>query len=266
MGWIIFIGILLFFIFLFSRFIVISIQINDDVTLKLKYLFLSFQLLPQNDEKEKKKEKRKKPKKKAENIVSQNHQEVKDNRDITNSVNDKDFEASQKEIKHFENNNTNKTDKTESSKKNDFKGKKLSFDEKLKLLSKKYNQIKEIIDSAKNPLLKFIKRIHIKIKALNIIVGGSDAYSTAMSFGSFNMIIGNILGWVAATMNLSTDSDRIEVNADFDLKKTKYDVDFYVKVRVFTVIALAISFVINYIKNINKTAVPTKARKEVKNG
>ena len=67
-------------------------------------------------------------------------------------------------------------------------------------------------------------------------------------------------------MNLSTDSDRIEVNADFDLKKTKYDVDFYVKVRVFTVIALAISFVINYIKNINKTAVPTKARKEVKNG
>ena len=263
MGWLILLLVILFFVYLFSRFIRIHLVINDDVTVKIRYLFVSFQLIP---EKEKKPKKQRKVKKKKEKPLPKSRHKVETEQNITTSEDSDDFNVNNS----FDNVETDEIDGVDDIDDIDdtnepIPEKKPSFDQKMRKLESTFNKIKEYIDSAKAPLLKFIKKIFIDIRLLNIIIGGSDPAKIALTFGAYNMIIGNILGWVSATMNLSLEPQNIDIRADFDNTQTIYNVDLTVRVRVFTVIVLVVSFALNYIKNTsNKT--PTKARKDVKNG
>lgn len=260
MGWLILLLVVLFFVYLFSRFVRIHLVINNDITVKIRYLFLSFQLIP---EKEKKPKKQRKVKKKKEKPVQENKLKVKKLENITTSEDFDDFKVNNSfdNVETDEIDDVNDVDDTDEP----ISEKKLSFDQKMRKLESTFNKIKEYIDSAKAPLLKFIKKIFIDVRLLNIIIGGSDPAKIALTFGAYNMIIGNILGWVSATMNLSLEPQNIDIRADFNNTQTVYNVDLTVRVRVFTAIVLAVSFAVNYIKNTSKKT-PTKARKDVKNG
>lgn len=252
MGWLILLLIILLFVYLLSRFIRIRVIINDDVSVKLKYLFLNFQLIP---EKEKKHKKQRKDKKSKEKPAQDNKRKVENAGNITSG----------EDIDELNVNNSSDNAKTDEINDEAIHEKRPSFDKKMRKLESNFNKIKEYIDSAKAPLLKFVKKIFVDIRLINIIIGGSDPAKIALTFGTYNMIIGNILGWISTTMNLSLEPQNIDIRADFDNTQTIYNIDLTIRARLFTAIILVVSIAINYIK-ITSNKTPTKARKDVKNG
>lgn len=114
-----------------------------------------------------------------------------------------------------------------------------------KSLTAKWNEIKQYIPLAKKTLRKIFKAIRIDDIYLNLSVGKTDAYESAMNYGKVSAAVYNAL---ALFMNVfRCGVKNINVNCLFNVDKTDYEALFVVKVRPSTVIALAAVIGVNFL-------------------
>lgn len=119
--------------------------------------------------------------------------------------------------------------------------KKLSLDDILEL-------VKLALDSLGKPLKKILKRVEISHLALNIVCGGEDAAKAAITFGTVNIAVGNLLGWLDTFFTLKP-VDELSVNVDFESEETTADAYVEVKLTIAAALAFAFTFIGRAIKH-----------------
>ncbi len=158
-----------------------------------------------------------------------------------------DFSLNQKKKKLNE-------DKSESE---DIDSKNINKDKKIKEKKSFIENVEFIIDilkSVKGPLKRILKKIHISIDNIDIVVASDDAAQTSILYGK---IFGFINSSIAFLSNFCTiNKKKVLIAYDFNTDKLKYIVKIKIKLRIFVIIVCLISILFNiivntYIRNIN---------------
>jgi hypothetical protein len=106
--------------------------------------------------------------------------------------------------------------------------------------------VKMLLGSLAHPFKQLIRKI--KISELNIesIVGGSDAAMAALNFGLQNGAIYSALAWLDSIANLKVE--RVHIQPDFMREDSVFKLHCKVKIKIGTVIACALAFMVKYAK------------------
>ena len=122
----------------------------------------------------------------------------------------------------------------------------------------KLKELRLIIDPAFRAIGKFVRYLCIRNLYMDITIGTGDAFSTAMMYGGAAAGIGMIFPVLYQNLNIKRKC--INVMADFDAEESTAYMDVTVSVRIWQMLAVAVVFLIGYIK---KTIYK---RKDDKNG
>lgn len=122
----------------------------------------------------------------------------------------------------------------------------------------KLKDLKSLVDPAIKALGKLLRFICIRNIDMDIIVGSSDAFLTAMLYGGAAAGIGIL--FPVLNQNFKVKRNRINVTADFSSSETVVYMNTTVSIAVWQIFVIAYVFAIRYLKNtFNK-------RKDDKNG
>ena len=109
-----------------------------------------------------------------------------------------------------------------------------------------WETIKDLLNSAKEPTKILIKKTSVSDLDVKIIVSGEDAAQTAIKYGNICITVHTA---IAALRNyVKVNIKNMNLGCDFLNNKTTYDIKFNIKIRVFTIIILTISFIKNTVK------------------
>ena len=118
--------------------------------------------------------------------------------------------------------------------------------EKKPSLKEKWEEYKQYIPVGKKAVKKLLKIIRIYKLNINIEVGGTDAYKTALNFGRINSVFYPILGLLCTIFSVKIE--RTSLSCDFESEKTSADISACIYLRPSAVICLALYLLINYWK------------------
>lgn len=94
------------------------------------------------------------------------------------------------------------------------------------------------VNAAKPHVKKLFKKIRIYDVFAEIVVGGDDAAKTALSYGTHCAAINGFIAFLKN--NVSFQTKKIDIKADFDLEKSNYYVYGKVKLRLCTLLSCLI--------------------------
>lgn len=227
--WIVF-GVLAVFAVMLMLSLTLAISyIDGDLTIGFRYGFLRFKLHPQ---KEKKKKDKKPSKIKRLFRISKKKKSKQQNLEKT----DKDD-----------------VDKSDIDRKNIKKAKKRAKKEKKKLSRSPmeiYELAVEMLEGLSKPMKRIAKGIRISNLELDFIIGGEDAFETAISYGRISGIIGYLIGLIHSLMRLHIKD--IDITTDFDAKESIYNAKMLIKLRLGTLLIAGFSIFYKILVNTNK--------------
>lgn len=108
--------------------------------------------------------------------------------------------------------------------------------------------IRFLARAAKILLLKFGRRLRVKLKRLEIVVASPDAAKTAYLFGGVSQAVAYLLQSLDAYSRLSFRNERVSVKADFLKEKLSVDIDILFSIRVGSLLSLALSALWLFVK------------------
>ncbi len=108
--------------------------------------------------------------------------------------------------------------------------------------------IRFLARAAKILLLKFGRRLHVKLKRLEIVVASPDAAKTAYLFGGVSQAVAYLLRSLDAYSRLSFRNETVSVKADFLKEKLSADIDILFSIRVGSLLSLALSALWLFVK------------------
>jgi hypothetical protein len=82
---------------------------------------------------------------------------------------------------------------------------------------------------------------------LNCVIGGKDAFKTAMTYGFQSAAVSAGLAWLGSIVNLKTK--KVSVTADFEKEETEIRMKCTAKLRVGTAVACVLKYMSNTAKN-----------------
>lgn len=206
-GWIIFGCIVLFLVILFRQSITVTVDYENKLDLKVKFLF--FTIYPAKPKKKKKPKKQKKKKFADKTEEPANATTEKDN----------------PENKDEDNKSDSDTEKTDGKKKK----KKFSLD---------IEMIMDYVESAWPPVKKLFKKIRWYDVYVDWVVASDDAAKTALMYGSICSFMYPFFKWLTTYFTAHVK----EVNIEPDFSKEKQDIFIYfvLKLRLSTALACII--------------------------
>lgn len=231
-AWIL-LGVLIIFSIIFMLSLTLAISyIDGELTLSFRYGFLRIKLHPQKEKK--KKEKKPSKIKKFLRLSKKKKSEPKDS-----SLNKDDVKL----------NDTDKKKIKKAKKRTKKEKKKLSYSPK-----EIYDFAVEMLEGLSRPMKRIVKGIRISDLELDFIIGGEDAFETALSYGRISGIVGYLIGLIQSLMTLYIKD--VDITADFDAKESTYNAKMLIKLRLGTFLIAAISIIfkilVNTIKMKNK--------------
>ncbi len=228
-------GLILFFALLLSFNLRIEIKYySEEFSLEVRYLFLK--LYPLKDKPEKR-NKDKKRKKKFDNYEEETISIDTENADTETVKEDSDTvsELSDEDKKLLGAGDT--------------KGKKekKKLSDKIEWISQKIDLIKLIWNSTEKGLRKIFKCIHFDGLVIDFVISDEDAYDAAMKYGKISAVTYNAISVIRLLFPISVKT--VDVACDFDKKKSVYDGEVTVKMRVSTLINAGIRVLWGVLKN-----------------
>ena len=214
MGLYIFLGILLFFVFLFSLRAVVTVAYSDEVALTVRVLFIKIKILP-------KKDKRKKvhamSRKQAEKIKRSLEKKAEKKRIAKQKKNAK--KRAQKEQKEKE---------------------KASGQVKKKSLAEILDLIDLITALVKTVLKCFFGHFRVDVARFRIIVAMSDPATTAVAYGAVTQAVSYLLAIFKNNKNVrGLKSADIDIGCDFLSESISADIELSFSMRVWHVFHIA---------------------------
>ena len=88
---------------------------------------------------------------------------------------------------------------------------------------------------------KFGKKLHIKIKQLEIVAASEDAATTAYLFGALSQAVAYGLAAADRYTNVTFKNSRVSVRADFCAEKTRVETEILFRIRVGSLLGFAFS-------------------------
>ena len=220
-GFWVFLGILLFFVFLLSISIKLTVICKDSVTVYVSVLGIRFPIVP----KKKKKLKVKKYSKKA--LEKRRRKEEK-----------KLLKKEQKKNKKDE----KKKKKAEKSEKEEEEKPKKSLSDILAL-------VRTVCAALRVFLRKFFRYMKIKAAKIHISVGMDDAYKTAMAYGAISQSVSYLCALLSRFTNFDTKGNTtVSVEADFISEKIKIDIHLIFKIRIWQIFSIAFASLFTFLK------------------
>ncbi len=223
-GWTIAGSIVLFIIILLAIPVVMTFEYEDDIRLKIRYLFITLYSIPKKPKKPKKeKAKKQKPDKAVKADGKTGLPSKKPDGTAAKSQSDDSPEevASDKDKKKKEKGPKEKNPNNPT-------------------LPELIELIKVVLDSLGKPLKKLLKRTSVCDLDVEIICGGEDAAAAALNFGRMNLLIGNALGLLDTFFKLKRPNVRIDVA--FDSEETVTRCFCIVKMNTLTALAFVFTF------------------------
>lgn len=125
-------------------------------------------------------------------------------------------------------------------------------DDKPKKKRKKQNPFEQLsdilnlLDGVSKYVYRLIKAIRITLN-LDMSVGGEDAAVAAINYGKYSGLIWAAIGHAGALMTVNPKS--VNINCDFEFDRLLYSVYAKIKLRLITVLVIAIGAGIRILKN-----------------
>ncbi len=247
LGLYIFLGIALIVFILLIAYIKVTVKFyEDELTFFVKYLFVKIypiELIQKLDKKAKEEEESPKKKKSKKSKVNKKEE---------NSTEKTEKETSEEDSDENEKSQTNEK-------------KKLS--EKIDNVTKIIDKIKENfgliqvgVEFIKNASVSILRGIKFDNVVVDFIVSGEDAYVAAMNYGKLNIFVYNFISFIRSFFTVAIKS--VDVVCDFDSKKSKYNGEMTLKIRVGTFILIVINGVMLFIKYKINEKKPKKSLEE----
>ena len=244
-GWIIFGCIVLFLIIIFRQSITVTVDYENKLDLKVKFLFFTIYPTKPKKKKKPKKEKKKKAQKNAENT------EISAEKSDENGQAEKGAEASE------EGGDT----PAEKGKKEKKPKKKLNID---------IEMIMDYVENAWPPVKKLFKKIRWYDIYIDWVVASDDAAKTALQYGGICAFLYPFFEWL--TTYFTAHVKEVHIEPDFSKEKQDIFIYFVLKLRLSTALAciiwLAWRVLKTYLKynqnNEPKAKTNKKSKKQVK--
>ncbi|MGN0587551.1 MAG: hypothetical protein ACI4JF_09720 [Oscillospiraceae bacterium] len=129
------------------------------------------------------------------------------------------------------------------------KKKKASSEDRLSDIKKKLEQFKIIWGFCKKPLIKLFGGVYIDDLVVDFKICGEDACQAAMNYGKVSAVFYNALNVVRTMFPMSVRT--VDIVCDFDGRKSAYDGECAVRLRLGTAVGAALVVLLGYIKNMN---------------
>ncbi len=235
-GWIIFGCIVLLLIILFRQSITVTVDYENKLDLKVKFLF--FTIYPTKPKKKKKPKKEKKQKTKKSDTVTEETDSSEKGGDKASEVSDKSDSETEEEKKEK-------------------KKKKFSLD---------IEMIMDYVESAWPPIKRLFKKIRWYDVYVDWVVASDDAAKTALTYGGICSFLYPFFEWLTTYFTAHVK----EVNIEPDFSKEKQDIFIYfvLKLRLSTALACIIWLLWRVLKTYlkyNQSSKPApKAKKKSK--
>ncbi len=203
-GWIIFGGIILLIVLLLAQSVTVTVDYENRLDLKVKFLF--FTLYPM-------KAKKKRKPKKAQKAAKVQKTSPPDSQGAPHDESEKNQETQTFAESGFQSDSGNQKKKEKST------GKKFSFD---------LEQLVEYVRGASPPLKRLFKKIRCRNLYIDYVVASDDAAKTAIRYGMVCAALYPVIEWL--TTYFTVQAREIHVEADFS--KEKDDVFAYCKLKL----------------------------------
>ena len=115
----------------------------------------------------------------------------------------------------------------------------------VKSAAEKIGSLLEIWNSAKYPIKKIFKGIHLSDVYIDLISANEDAYDCALKYGRICAVTYNGLAVLGRIFDLRIKT--VDINPGFSLNKSRWDVSVSVSFRLGTLVISGIWFLMTYI-------------------
>ena len=235
---------ILLIVFLLTAYVKLELEYDSEPFVKVKYLIFSRILMPETKSAiRRKKRKEKKERKNREKAEKKRKKELRGQHLRSGKKSDKNKppqkaasaqKAPQVPKRDGEKNVGAKT-AADKSKNVNISDKAIPKKEKSK---PDLDMIINCVNAAKPHVKKLFKKIRIYDVFAEIVVGGDDAAKTALSYGTHCAAINGFIAFLKN--NVSFQTKKIDIKADFDLEKSNYYVYGKVKLRLCTLLSCLI--------------------------
>lgn len=260
MGWFIFLGIVLLIAILLFMSVSVSIFIDEEIDVRIKYAGITLfyidsdedpEKVKKKEEKKKAKAKKKEEKKKRKEEKERLKKEKKRLRELKKSGQaDTVAEVNEEEIKTDFAESTEEAEekkkKTPEEKRREKEQKKREKEAKKKKLIETIDLVKLLVKSAGKPVKRLISHIRINNLYIDITASGDDAAKAALNYGKINIAVHNLLAFLYQFVRLKVKE--INIDCDFESGKTDFMLYCKVKMRISTALGCAIWFLFRMLK------------------
>ena len=260
MGWFIFLGIVLLIAILLFMSVSVSIFIDEEIDVRIKYAGITLfyidsdedpEKVKKKEEKKKAKAKKKEEKKKRKEEKERLKKEKKRLRELKKSGQaDTVAEVNEEEIKTDFAESTEEAEekkkKTPEEKRREKEQKKREKEAKKKKLIETIDLVKLLVKSAGKPVKRLISHIRINDLYIDITASGDDAAKAALNYGKINIAVHNLLAFLYQFVRLKVKE--INIDCDFESGKTDFMLYCKVKMRISTALGCAIWFLFRMLK------------------
>ena len=202
---------------------------GEILELKVKYLFFTLYSLNTAEKK--------------------NNDDIQDN-DVTESSKDESDVSSEKNNNDILENFDEAASQNDETDLGEEKKKKEKLSEKIEGLKVKIEQFKIIWECSKKGLAKIFKHIYITNVVIDFIAGGEDAMTAGTNYGKLNAIVYNGINLIRTLFTVTVKT--VDINCDFDLKKSVYNAECVIKLRVGTAVSAVLMIAWALLLNLNK--------------
>lgn len=122
--------------------------------------------------------------------------------------------------------------------------------DKINGLKIKIQQAKIIWSIVKKPLIRLFGGIHIDDLMIDFRIGGEDACEAAVNYGKVSAVVYNVISVIRIWFPITVKT--VDINCDFNSKKSVYDAELSVKLGLGTAVAVLLTVLWGYIKNKNE--------------
>ena len=260
MGWFIFLGIVLLIAILLFMSVSVSIFIDEEIDVRIKYAGITLfyidsdedpEKVKKKEEKKKAKAKKKEEKKKRKEEKERLKKEKKRLRELKKSGQaDTVAEVNEEEIKTDFAESTEEAEekkkKTPEEKRREKEQKKREKEAKKKKLIETIDLVKLLVKSAGKPVKRLISHIRINDLYIDITASGDDAAKAALNYGKINIAVHNLLAFLYQFVRLKVKE--INIDCDFESGKTDFMLYCKVKMRISTALGCGIWFLFRMLK------------------
>jgi len=99
----------------------------------------------------------------------------------------------------------------------------------------------QVLNSAKEPVKKLIRKTRVTNLRIKFIIGGDDAAATAINYGLQSALVSGLLAWLDEAVILEVKE--VSIKADFTREETERRFKCRVKIRVFTALVCLFGYI-----------------------